>query len=480
MKRIMTLALSAIFVLGSIAMAQAVEVKVKGNFQFNWSYIDLGGFGPDWSDTDHFDARQRTRVQIDFIASENLQGILMFEIGEIRWGDARTVGRGTGGALSADGVNVETKRAFIQFNIPDTDLLFSIGIQGLATPGVIAGSPLFDDDVAAVLAQYPINDMITVGAFWARLYDVAKTGNPNPWDELDMFGVLAPIKGDGWMIHPYFVFALVGRDYVFDYLGGGAGNTPSLLPPAIYSGAVVPTTRAALDQRTFAWWAGSTFTLDMFDPFTFMFEGLYGSVDAKGKAADRKGYYLAAELDYALDFMTVGLMGWYASGEDASWRNGSEQLPMVAGDWNPTSFAWDGGDLISSGGFLAGTADLSHNNPAGKWGVALLFKDISFVEDLTHQVRFLYGGGTNSSKSRRIRTLLANNTILITPVTDGIELTTADQLFEVNFDSKYMIYENLALILELGLMHVNYGNTMYTIADDATGYKVAWGLNYKF
>jgi len=29
-------------------------------------------------------------------------------------------------------------------------------------------------------------------------------------------------------------------------------------------------------------------------------------------------------------------------------------------------------------------------------------------------------------------------------------------------------------------MHVNYGNTMYTIADDATGYKVAWGLNYKF
>ncbi|GAB7079199.1 outer membrane homotrimeric porin [Megalodesulfovibrio paquesii] len=473
MKRIMTLALAALFVLGSIAMAQAVEVKVKGSFQFNWSYIDLGSFGPSYSDTDHFDARQRTRVQVDFIASENLQGILMFEIGEIRWGNTATSGRGSGGALGADGVNVETKRAFIQFNIPDTDLLFSVGIQGLATPGVIAGSPLFDDDVAAVLAQYPINDMITVGAFWARLYNLTTSGNPDPWDEFDMFGILAPIKGDGWMIHPYVVGAVVGRDYLSSSFS--TGTTNSLIPPALMSGAFFP---GNLDQRTFAWWAGSTFVLDMFDPFTFMVEGLYGSVEAEAAAADRRGFYVAAEIDYALDFMTVGVMGWYASGEDSSWRNGSEQMPSVSGDWNPSSFAWDGGSLLSSGGFLAGTAGLDDNNPMGKWGVALLLKDISFVEDLTHQIRFIYGGGTNSPKSRRIRDVTAWGEI-ISPVS-GIELTSDDMFFEVNFDHEYKLYENLAVILELGLMTVDYGNTLYAPADDATGFKIAWGLNYKF
>lgn len=475
MKRVPPLLLAVALVLAAASLAQAAEVKVKGNFLFDWSYVDLGSLGrTDWADADHFSAKQRLRLQMDFIASEHLKGILMFEIGDVGWGDARTNGRGSGGALGADGVNVETKRAFIQFTLPETELLFSVGIMGMAGPGPIAGSPLFDDDVAGVLVQSPVTDWLTVGGFWARLYDVNTSGSPNPWDEFDMFSVLTPMTGDGWKVHPYLVLASVGRDYLFS---STAVNTPSMLAPAVYSG-LTPLVVSDLDQRTLAWWTGVAVTLSMYDPFTLMLEGLYGSMDAKGSVADRRGYYLAAELDYALECVTIGLMGWYASGEDASWRNGSEQLPMAAADWNPTTFAWDGGSLLISDDLLANSAGLTHNNPAGKWGMALLFKDISVVEDLTHQLRFLYASGTNSAKSRRVRDVTAWGQVLV-PV-EGIELTTADQLFEINFDHEYKIYENLALILELGMVHLHYGNSFWAPDNRGTSWKMGWGLHYTF
>ncbi|AGW13932.1 outer membrane homotrimeric porin [Megalodesulfovibrio gigas] len=475
MERICAVALAILCGLAISTSAHAVDVKVKGNFLFNWSYIDLGSLGSrDWSDEDHFSAKQRTRLQVDFVASENLKGIVLLEIGDTRWGDAKADGRGAGGALGADGVNLETKRAFIQVTIPDTELLLSMGILGMAGPGPIAGSPLFDDDVAGILAQYTVSDMLTVGAVWARLYDLAKTGDPNPWDEFDMFAFLAPLQGDGWKVHPYVVLAAMGRDFLGS---SSAVNTPSMLAPAVYSG-LVPFTPAALDQRTLAWWGGGAITLDMFNPFTLMLEGLYGSMDARGSVADRRGYYLAAELDYALECVTIGLLGWYASGEDASWRNGSEQLPMIAADWNPTTFAWDGGSLLTTDDLLANSAGLTHNNPAGKWGVALLLKDISLMEDLTHQLRFLYASGTNSSKSRRMRDVTVWGEVL-TPV-EGIELTTADQLYEINLDSEYKIYENLACILELGLVHLQYGNTLWAPDNRGTSWKMGWGLNYTF
>lgn len=506
MNRIFSLALAAFFVLGTFASAQAVEIEVKGEFTFAWMYVDNGNFydhGWDAQSEDQFHARQRTRIQVDFVASENLQGIFIAEIGEMQWGQPGT-GRSRGAALGADAVNIETKRMLIQFNVPDTELLFSVGVQGLATPGVIAGSPIFDDDVAGVLAQYPINDMVTIGVFWARLFDLQGNNITSPSsplvDEFDMFGLLAPIKGDGWKVHPYFIFAAVGND-VFQ-----AGNgQPGMLSPAhnallTYAPASPFYLNIINDQPyIYGWWAGTTFELDMYDPFTFRLEGVYGSVEADVSAADRHGFYIAAELDYALDFMTIGLMGWYASGEDGSWTNGSEQLPMVSESWNPTSFGWDGGSLLSAGGVLSATAG-NNNNPAGKWGLMLSLKDLTFIEDLTHQFRVLFAMGTNAPESRRIVGAVFPNLILgykntynaafVVPagsftlpgptIVPGIELTTEDYMFEVNFDHEYKVYENLALILELGMVHVQYGNDLFVHADTSTGWKAAWGLKYKF
>ncbi len=497
MKRIIALALTAAFVFGSVFSAQAVEVKVKGEFKFTWAVVSKAntyGFGWDGQSEDEFYARQRTRIQVDFVVSEVLRGVYYAEIGELQWGRA-------GASLSADGVNVETKRAYIDFNIPNTELMFRVGIQGLALPSYIAASPIFDDDVAGVTAIWPINDMFGVVAFWARLYDLdSNSGNNSSpdFDEWDMWGLILPIQGDGWEIQPWAALTSVGND-VIERLNTGA-ETNGLLSPAHAAVFSYGLQNSALYQNIIndqsyyiAWWLGAGLEVDMFDPFVFMLEGAYGSLEADNDIARRRGGYVAAEIDYKLDFATLGLMGWWASGEDGSWSNGSEQMPFVSSIWGPTSFGFDGSSLLSTGAFVS-------NSVTGKWGLGFLVKDLTFIEDLTHQFRVFYVAGTNDPASRSIAGLLPN-TVLgwkgnfalnLPPLTypangnfpgpgiPNIELTTEDYMWEVNFDHEYKIYENLAAILELGFYHVEYGNDFYVHDGTVDSWKAALGLQYKF
>lgn len=137
-------------------------------------------------------------TQIDVIASENLRGVVFFEMGDFIWGRAD-------GALGADGKSVEVKRSYIDWTVPNTDLMVRMGIQGLALPGAVAGSPVLDDDVAALALTYKFNDMVGLTAFWARPYDLGiddtKSADTklskdygNAFDDMDLFGVVLPAQ----------------------------------------------------------------------------------------------------------------------------------------------------------------------------------------------------------------------------------------------------------------------------------------------
>jgi len=64
------------------------------------------------------------------------------------WGESSKGGIGGGGKRGADGVNVETKNAFVDFKIPDTSLKLRTGLQGGGIGGNFA-SLVEDDDMAA-------------------------------------------------------------------------------------------------------------------------------------------------------------------------------------------------------------------------------------------------------------------------------------------------------------------------------------------
>ncbi len=502
MKKLISLALALGLVLAFAVSASAVEVNVKGSFDFMWGWNQNPGFfatGQQIAQTtntdDSFRAVQRERVQVDFVASENVKGTIYFEIGETVWGfDGGGVGKGTGGGLGADGVSVEVRRAFITFNVPNTDLIIQPGIQGMALPAAVMGSPIFDDDVAGVVTTYQFNDVVGVGAFWARpannennYRDAAGSFN----DEADMFGIYVPVTMDGvFSFTPFFVYASVGTDSALD---GAAGITTNASNPRnipIWN----PDTRVHNNDYQHLYFAGGAFEFTMLDPLTFAADVNWGmSDDPSDKFMDRSGWYFAGKIAYKTPYVTPALIGWYSTGDDGNIYNGSERMPVVSGSLNGSSYALDGSSLIGgSGAVFSGD-----NGWMGTWGIGLELGSISFIEDLTHTIRVNFMGGTSAPHAMRDYRSINDGVNFLYTNNAGIMLTTKDWAWEINFDHKYQIYENLAAVVEMGMIDIYrkksawlYGvgnidpvdnpNGDIKLWKTSTAWKLAFGLKYSF
>lgn len=486
MKRISTYILAAAMVLSGIGAAHAIDIKVKGAWDFAFGWAERTKFADSnrlskrgERDDDNFIAAQRIRTQINFIASENLQGVLMFEIGDINWGRGGSSGRGSGGQLDADGVNIETKRAYLDWMIPDTDVAIRMGIQNLALPMATAySSPVFNADVAGIVTSYKIDDTFAITAFWVRPFDQFGNdgqsvlgNNRHLDDEMDLFGLTLPISLDSMTITPWGMWGRVGSasgyyEYMKDTENFGLASADD------YSE----------NEAATAWWAGLAYSLDITDGLTFAIDGMYGRLQKQelykdGTEWGSNGWFITATLNYDIENLgTAGLFGWWASGDSQKKHNAgvSGRIPLVGTDdgFGPTSFGTAGAYSIGSDSLLTGTG-------AGTWGVGIQLADMSFIEDLRHTIRVAYIQGTNDHK-------LVQNGVHEDLMLDydGVYMTTKDSAIEVNFDHTYQIYENLTAVLELGYINLDLDTKTWRNTDSGHKTDDAWKaqvmLNYSF
>lgn len=92
---------------------------------------------------------QRARLQYIAKASDDLKLVTHFEM-DSTWGDAGYAnGRGLGGGIAADTVNLETKNVYLDFNIPSAPLNVKLGIQGFTD--AYKGVFMMDDAGGAVV-----------------------------------------------------------------------------------------------------------------------------------------------------------------------------------------------------------------------------------------------------------------------------------------------------------------------------------------
>lgn len=533
MKRlIMVAALAATMLLGAVFSAHAVEIEVTGSFDFNFGFYanpflmssgqmqsprsTRNGSGHFWDETSQgtnetFEALQRVRTQINFITSENLQGVLFFDIGETNWGNGSgsmtgnisRVGSGGGGGIGTDGINIKTRRAYIDFNVPNTELMFRVGLQGLDLPAAVAGSPILGSsgtDMAAMLAVYKINDMISVAGVWARPWngntpiDTASGTRYHQNDEFDLFGLLVPVTVTG--VGSFTPYALVGR------LGMDAVNQTAFNFPGLYTNALGTTTwanRNLINRKDYMtpYWVGGAIAFDMLDPLTFGLDVTYGGVSGADATMDRGGWYVAGKVAYKTPWVTPTIVGWWTSGDDSNIYNGSERMPSIDANFNATTYGYAGGDALGRGNFVLSNCNQADASAAGTWGIALQLNDISFIENLTHQIIVAYVAGTNSTRSMRDgRTgLVPWSPYYSNP--SNIILTTADYLWEVDFNTKYMIYENLAIFCETGVIDMtrsksawrtpenrsndpSFNNNVMKLYNTSTAWKLTLGLMYAF
>ena len=493
MKRICTLILAAGLVFGAATGASAVDFKAKGQWLVGFSggnvsptsKISQNGVKTKSDSNDKFAAQQRVRLQLDAVASEALSGTVYFEIGDQTWGQSSS-----GGALGADARVVEVKNAYLDWAIPQTDAKIRMGIQGLALPNTVAGgSAVMDTDVAAVVGSYKFNENVSLTAFWARPFndnfngtDTRYNGHNNDanyLDNMDLFGLMAPLTFDGVSLTPWVMYGLQGKNSLTNYgpnpnWSVTDGNPPLTLRPypLATNGNVVSSGTAKAYGNMF--WAGLPVTLTMFDPLNVELDINYGYVESMGRytvqkgqngpmvrgSSERQGWLAKALVEYKMDWATPGLFGWYATGDDSSVKNGSERMPSLVPTGNATSFMGDG-----NLGWLRQDYGVDYS---GSWGIGAQLKDMSFLQDLKHTFRVAYWGGTNSTSMVKYMQNAYS-------WTDGMNgniapyLTTNDGMVEFNLVNSYKIYENLEMNLELDYVINCMDNSTWKKANGGNG-----------
>lgn len=418
MKRIIVLALAACMVLGASFGASAAEFKASGYLYAGYDYLNVDEQGK------VNDFSQRFRSQIDIIASESLSATVFFEIDQ-DWGynKADNVGGGTGGQIGADGVNIETKRAYMTFMVPSTTVQVRAGIQGLALPGAVAGSPIINDDVAAIVASTSF-DNVGVTAFFARPYAGSKDKFQTASTTADLFGAIVSADFDVVTVSPYFMFSNNGDNTGVGYadLGATAGKE--------------------------AQWYGVAVEAAPIENLTLAFDGIYGKVDSRDA-----GYFLAAKAAYAMDFAVPAILAWYGSGVDNT--AGDNVFPIINGGFNfvPTTLVGYGAAATSE--------DALFGSAAGKWGVSLQASEMSFIEKVSHTFRATYIQGTNDDDI----------------TADINDWTTDDKAYEFDFVTTYAMYDNLDLIVDLAYVVTDLDDAAPK-TDDV--FKAAIGAKYNF
>ena len=482
MKRICTLLLAAGMLLGAATGASAIDFKAKGQWLMGFAggetnpiYKSRDGNTVKKNTEDKFGAMQRVHLQLDAVASEALSGTVFFEIGTQNWGKADQ-----GGALGADGTNViKVKRAYIDWAVPDTDLKFRMGIQGVALPSVAGGSAIMDTDAAAVTASYQFNENVGLTALWARPandnfdgVDPRYTNNhANYLDNMDLFALMVPVKLDGFEITPWAMYGMQGKNTLATPFTTKDGDLNySLYPyPGIAGRDNIGGTSKAYGSM---FWAGLPFAITAWDPLNIEVDINYGYVEAMGRydvlknggglkrgSTERQGWLAKALVEYKMDWGVPGIFGWYGSGDDGNVKNGSERMPSIVPMGNFTSFLGDG-----NYGWAWQDFALDY---AGTWGIGLQVRDMSFVEDLKHTFRVAYWGGTNSTTMVKY---MGSASAWSEGYGNGTSpyLTTEDGLLEFNLVNSYQMYENFDVNLELSYVANFMDNDTWKKAGDSS------------
>ena len=493
MKRLITVAIMVTFILGTVGVAMAVhqpaefKTGARGDWQISVNAVKNPTFDDD-SDRNEFQAVQRLRTAFELAVNENVTGVFRLHT-ENRWGESgHTIGASKGTADTTDAIGYDL--AYVDFFIPQTDINLRVGKQLHTLPAAL-GSHIIDNFAYSVVASTPFTDMVGLTLAWARGADE----NADLSDQFDLFYAVVPVTLDGIQINPFFAYGMFGSDYdvgrnayggAFDGLEDEFAEQmwPELTPAQQDAIGTEEDLADLIWDESFAtnrssdvWWAGLNVTVDLLDPFVIMGDFNYGEQgrnrdDIRGVAT--RGWMAALALEYNMDLFTPRLYGFYESGHDsdsADPDNRGKVMPNLGtGDlWGISSFGFNGSQFRGDG-----RARINAIQPgaawgaSGKWGVGLRLSDITFIDQVSHVFQAAYYQGTNHRDLRD---------------TDRF-FTTRDSAWEVNFNTNYQMYENLAAILELGYMGVDLsdgpdGSLGEDRADD-DAWKAAAGIRFRF
>ena len=423
MKKLVTLLAAAGMVVAASAPANAVDVKVSGFHAFTFETQQQGFTGQNLEN-----ALQRTRLGLNFVASENLSGFLQFQMGTNEWGsyvDAQTEKGNKQGR-----VDVQTRQAYVDWIVPGTSVKVRMGRQQVGLPGEAFG----DSSVMSagwggrdgIAVSAPVTDWLALNALWVRA-GVDGNSDLDEGHSSDVFGLAAPMKFNGFAVTPWVAYGALDKE-ADDLTVAATG----------------------IDADADAYWAGVTATFTYFDPFTLKASFTYGSAEQQNGEKDIEGWNAQIKASYKTAFGTPVLGGWYFSGAD---EDGEGWMPN-AGYFAGTNHYYDGfANLVNPHG---------NTNNDGTWAVQAGIEGVSFLSNLTHDFHVTYLEGTNDKDAPR-----------------GT-FTEDDAMVEISLNNVYKIYKNLAIRLELAYIINDFSDAKQDAGQDEDDWFAGLTFDFRF
>jgi len=487
--RSLAMAVSCVVVLCAAAQA-ATEVRMVGDalvygvFYSNRNFT--GWNAPSWTSAkptwkgpskteESFQIWERFRVRTDFVANEAVKFRLSLKV-EDTWG------HGTYTAANPT-TAVVPYQAFLQFKLPGCAASATAGLQRVELPQsqLFYSSPVFGDNMAALVVKAPLIDKtLSAVAGFGRLIDTDRTYDNTTTqvaDELDAYFLALPVTLEGFKATPWGAVAVAGRNANYFTNKSSQYNTSFYADNLTSAGTYVSPALWRHDQNAF-WWAGGAFEVSALDPVRFYADVIYGAGAQNDRKKNRReGWFFDAGAEYTgWDLLTPKAFGWWSTGEDKSTMNGSERMPIIRSNWGPgNTFLFDDNQELVKDANMA-------MSPVGSWGLGASLDNMSFIEKMTHRLTFTFVGGTNSARAIRfLNSYMGSNPYFVM----GRDLAVGEYVLGVNFDNKYMIYQNLAAIVETGWAHGEFkqsvwGHRLVSQSRDGDTWKVSFGLSYKF
>jgi hypothetical protein len=429
MKRLLICLVALIAVFALVMPASAAEMKVNGIWNAKaWARDNYDG-DDDTDDATQY-VTQRFRSYWNWIASENLKLVYKNEI-DIEWGDSGPQnGRNSGGGLSGDSVNLETKNIYLEFMVPDTPVKATLGLQGIT----LHKGWFISDDAGG--ARFDMNfDPVSITAYWIGV------------DGLE--GNDSVSSDDVWQ-------AAVSGAYKAENMDARLSLAYQRNDNDLTSNDVPESDDLYLLMGEF----GMSFDMVSFD---IVAATNFGEVDSDG-AGDRdyEGFMFAGSVDIALDMATITVSGAYVSGDDEG--DLDEDFQGLAGQ----TFSW--AEIISDGYSYDRNASLAQiggaNRPSNMYYVAAGV-DLKPTDTTTIMFDVYYVG------------MVEDRTIA------GEE---EDEIgIEVDARLTQKIYDNLSMTIIGAYMFAEDGYGVYDPADPNAAsnsgddaFHVGLGLDFKF
>ena len=465
MKKLTTLVLAAGLLVSSFAgSASAGEFKPVLQFAEEFTFGDAGAYSPE-----NFNATTRVRFGFDYVASEDLSATILFQYRNGQWGN------NNGKSFTADhelssmgsGSHFRMRLAYIDWNIPSTDVKVRMGRHALVAPSYAFGSAILDGRGDGITISSAINDNINVGFTWARYDSETEAGkwafddkgkliSKNFDDDADLVMLGAEFAYDGFKVAPWAMYLHADRN------------------AADVTGENGKFTKSGEFANSDSFVIGASAELNMFDPFVFAVDALYSNTKYHnanvGVEDSFDGFYVGAKASYKFDNGTASLGGWYATGDDDSdvYSQNDNGFVLLDGGFSASTILFDG-NMVGVDGFT-NLANGGADSPFGTWGIIAEYAGFSFLENLSHTARVLYVEGTNEAAP------YSN----VRAGAKGFNLTEDDSVVEIDFDTTYQIYKNLSATLQLGYAIFDQSNLPVGVDEQDDIFRSALTFIYKF